>query len=86
VSGKAHKSSRGTAYASAFRRKLYRSLEELQADVDVWLGSYNIDRTHSGKYCYGKTPMQALLDSVHLAREMPLDRTELTTEQQSVAA
>jgi len=32
-------------YASAFRRKLYYSLDELQADVDVWMESYNGERT-----------------------------------------
>ena len=36
-------------YAHAFQRKLYRSLEELQADVDQWLRSYNEQRSHSGK-------------------------------------
>ncbi len=40
----------------------------------------------SGKYCYGKTPMQTFLDSLHLTREKQLDRTELTTEQNQVAA
>jgi len=30
---------------------------------------YNEVRTHSGKYCYGKTPMQTFLDSLHLAKD-----------------
>jgi transposase InsO family protein len=81
-----HLTMKNEFYASAFRRKLYRSLEELQVDVDAWITSYNTERTHSGKYCYGKTPMQTFLDSVHLAREKQLDRTELTTEQNQVAA
>ena len=29
---------------------------------------------HSGKYCYGKTPMQTFLDSKHLAKEKALDQ------------
>jgi len=37
--------------------------------LDVWLGQYNNERTHSGKYCYGKTPMQTFVDSIPLARE-----------------
>ena len=49
------------------------SLEELQADLDDWLAEYNRTRPHSGKYCYGKTPMQTFLDSAHLAREKMLD-------------
>jgi hypothetical protein len=43
---------------TAFRKKLYTSLEELQADLDVWLTEYHRTRPHSGKYCYGKTPIQ----------------------------
>jgi len=34
---------------------------------------YNLTRTHSGKYCYSKTPMQTFTDSAHLAREKMLD-------------
>jgi transposase InsO family protein len=61
-------------YRVAFRKKLYSSLEELQADLDEWLLEYNCDRSHSGKYCYGKTPMQTFLDSKHLASEKMLDQ------------
>jgi len=39
--------------------------------LDVWLGQYNNERTHSGKYCYGKTPMRTFVDSIPLAREKP---------------
>ena len=58
----------------AFRKKLYTSLEELQLDLDNWLREYNQEREHSGKYCFGKTPMQTFLDSMHLAKEKMLDR------------
>jgi hypothetical protein len=44
-------------YSVAFRRKLYTSLEELQLDLDLWIREYNEERTHSGKYCFGKTPL-----------------------------
>lgn len=43
-------------YACAFRRKLYYSLDELQTDADTWMQSYNAERMHSGRHCYGKTP------------------------------
>lgn len=33
---------------------------------------------HSGRYCYGKTPMQTFLDSIELAKEKILDNTQLT--------
>ena len=56
-------------YQVAFRKKIYRSLEELQADADTWVRHYNEERPHSGRYCYGKTPMQTFLDALPLARE-----------------
>ncbi len=37
--------------------KVYPSIEDLQKDVDAWLEEYNVLRTHTGKYCFGKTPM-----------------------------
>lgn len=36
-----HQTIQNEFYASAFRRKLYHSLDELQADVDAWMDSYN---------------------------------------------
>ena len=56
-------------YQVAFRTKVYASLQELQDDLDVWLQEYNERRAHSGKYCYGKTPMQTFVDTLPLARE-----------------
>ena len=63
-----HKTIQDEFYAVAFRKKVYSSIEELQKDLDEWLIEYNQQRTHSGKYCYGKTPYQTFLDSLHLAR------------------
>ena len=53
----------------AFRRTLFRSLEELQRDLDTWMAEYNEHRSHQGRWCYGKTPMQTFLDSIALAQE-----------------
>ena len=53
-----HRTLQEECYATAFRKKLYNRWEELQADLDDWLAEYNRTRPHSGKYCYGKTPMQ----------------------------
>jgi transposase InsO family protein len=64
-----HKTMKQEFYDVAFRRKIYSSVEELQKEVDQWLEQYNANRAHSGKYCYGKTPMQTFLDSKHLALE-----------------
>jgi hypothetical protein len=46
----------------AFRRKIYRSIEGLQIDLDDWLHSYNHKGTHQGKMRCGRTPMQTLID------------------------
>lgn len=68
-----HRTLQEEFYSVAFRKKLYRSLDELQSDLDVWLGEYNEKREHSGKYCYGKTPWQTFLDSKQLAQAKMLD-------------
>lgn len=68
-----HRTMQDEFYAIVFRKKVYQSIEELQADVDVWLDYYNKERPHSGKYCYGKTPMQTWNDSLHLAKEKLLN-------------
>lgn len=75
-----HKTVLDEFYRIAFRRKLYRSLEELQTDLDAWLREYNEQRPHSGKYCFGKTPMQTFQDAVPLAKEKMLDYAGQTTE------
>lgn len=67
-------------YASAFRRTLYQSLEEPHADVDVWVEAYNAERTHTGKYCAGKTPLQPFIESATLAYNKQLDRVKPTSE------
>lgn len=69
-----HRTVQEEFYSVAFRKKLYTTLEELQQDLDDWLREYNEVREHSGKYCFGKTPMQTFLDAAHLAREKMLDR------------
>jgi hypothetical protein len=55
-----------------FRKKIYNTLEELQADLDVWIDEYNNQRTHSGKYCFGRTPMQTFLETLPLAKQKML--------------
>jgi hypothetical protein len=49
-------------YQITFRRKLYLTIEELQKDLDEWMDYYNQRRTHQGKMCCGRTPMQTLID------------------------
>jgi hypothetical protein len=56
-------------YRVAFRKKIYRAIDELQADLDLWIAEYNERRPHQGRWCFGKTPMQTFLDALPLAKE-----------------
>lgn len=73
-----HKTVQDEFYAVAFRKKLYNDLGELQSDLDAWIDYYNNHRPHSGRYCYGKTPMETFSDSRHLAKEKELELQHLT--------
>lgn len=64
-----HKTVLNEFYRVAFRKKIYRTLDELQADLDAWLRLYNEQRPHQGRWCYGKTPTQTFIDSIPLAKE-----------------
>jgi transposase InsO family protein len=64
-----HKTLLDEFYRVAFRKKVYRSIEESQTDLDEWMRHYNEARTHQRRWCFGKTPMQTFLDSRPLARE-----------------
>jgi len=64
-----HKTVLNEFYRVAFRKKIYKTLEELQSDLDAWLKLYNEERAHQGRWCYGKTPMQTFVYSVPLAKE-----------------
>ena len=56
-------------FDTAMRKKIYTNLDDLQEDLDRWLYYYNHERPHSGKYCYGKTPIQTWEDSKKLVFE-----------------
>lgn len=64
-----HKTILNEFYQVAFRRKIYKSIEELQADLDVWVMNYNMERTHQGKHCNGRTPMATFLDGIEIYRQ-----------------
>ena len=73
-----HKTILNEFYQVAFRKKLYHNIEELQTDVDKWIEYYNNERPHTGKYCFGKTPMQTFLDSIQIAKEKIIDKKLVT--------
>jgi len=68
-----HRTIQEEFYAIAFRKKLYSTLDVLQSDLDEWTKYYNQQRPHSGRYCYGKTPMQTWNDNLSLAQNKHLD-------------
>jgi len=64
-----HKTLLDELYRVAFRKRLYRTIAELQTDLDAWLAEYNEARPHQGRWCYGKTPMQTFIDTLPVAKE-----------------
>jgi hypothetical protein len=77
-----HRTMQEEFYAVAFRKKLYDYLDGLQKDLDEWLDYYNTQRPHSGRYCFGKTPMQTFLDSAELALKKQLN---VSLEEQKIS-
>lgn len=67
-----HKTLLNEFYRVTFRKKIYQTLEALQADLDTWMLEYNEQRSHQGRWSYGKTPMQTWQDSVAIAKEKML--------------
>ena len=59
-----HKTVLNEFYRVTFRKKVYRSIDDLQADLDLWIREYNEQRSHQGRWCFGKTPMQTFLDAM----------------------
>ena len=57
-----HKTVLQEFYQVTFRKKLYENMEDLQTDLDDWLVYYNNERTHQGKMCCGRTPIETLTD------------------------
>lgn len=71
-------------YDIAFRKKIYSSMEQLQEDLDQWRLDYNTNRTHTGKFCFGRTPMKTFIESIHITKEHYLEnRTESNTPDQA---
>lgn len=56
-------------YQITFRKKIYKTLEELQIDLDKWISEYNSERTHQGKVCCGRTPMETFIDGKSIWEE-----------------
>lgn len=60
-------------YKVAFRKKLYNTMEEIQADLDEFMRWYNTERTNQGKYSQGRTPMETFMAGIDLYRRFVYD-------------
>ena len=47
-------------FRSAFRTKLYDSVQSLQDDLDAWLVHYNTERSHQGYRNMGRRPIDTV--------------------------
>jgi transposase InsO family protein len=69
ISERFHKTVLNEFYRVAFRKKVYRSIDELQTDLNLWIREYNELRPHQGRWCFAKTPMQTFPDTMPIAKE-----------------
>lgn len=77
-----HRTMQDEFYTVAFRKKIYSSMEDLQQDVNKWLEEYNSERTHSGRYCYGKTPLQTFAEAKHMAQAKMIGEIKFPLQKQ----
>jgi transposase InsO family protein len=68
-----HKTVLQEFYQVTFRKKIYADLQTLQQDLDDWLFTYNNERTHQGKMCCGRTPLETLEDGKRLWQDKSLN-------------
>ena len=64
-----HKTILQEFYQITFRKKLYETVEALQADLDQWIDFYNTERTHQGKMCCGRTPIETMIEGKKIWKE-----------------
>ena len=69
-----HKTILQEFYQVAFRKSLYETIEQLQADLDEWLIHYNTKRTHQGKMCCGRTPFKTMIEGKQIWKEKFVDQ------------
>ena len=64
-----HKTILQEFYQVTFRKKVYQNIKELQNELDEWMEYYNNQRTHQGKMCCGRTPIDTLLEGKQIWME-----------------
>jgi Integrase core domain len=63
-----HKTMLNEFYRIAFRKKLYISIRELQDDLDLWIKSYDEERPHQGRWCFGNASRHSALSYEHAGK------------------
>lgn len=53
-----HRTLKEEFFAVTFRKKFYKSVDQLQADLDEYMTFYNRERAHQGYRTKGRTPYQ----------------------------
>lgn len=71
-------------YAVAFRKTHYKSLEQIQTDLDTFMTYYNEKRTNQGKRCQGRTPKQTWDDGYELYTKYVLEKEASTVSEANV--
>jgi len=56
------------------RKTFYKSIEQMQKDLDAYLVSYNTSRPHQGRGMKGRTPIQAFRDGLKLMQKPDLSQ------------
>ena len=57
-----HRTVKEEFFSKVFREKWYESVGELQKDLDIFIRTYNQERSHRGYRTKGRTPLQTLKD------------------------
>ena len=65
-------------YRITFRKKIYSDIETLQIDLDQYMVEYNTARTHQGKRCKGRTPMETFIKGKKLFHEKDIKEGMMT--------
>jgi len=63
-------------YKVTFRKKIYKSIDDIQGDLDMFMDDYNSNRINQAKYFRGKTPMQTFEDGRVLYQKYVFENSE----------
>ena len=63
-------------YKVAFRKNIYKTIEEIQIDLDTFMDFNNTERTNQGKHCQGRTPIQTFQDGRILYQKYVFENSE----------